>query len=298
MADVKWIKITTDIFDDNKIVLLEQSKNGDAFIVIWFKLLCLAGRDNNGGILTMNDKIPYTNEMLATIFRKPAKMVSKALAEFEKYGMIQINDDIITIPNWEKHQNVEQLERIKEQARKRQEKFRKKKASHVESENSNVTSDISRNVINNVDVTLRDRDCNAIDKEIEEDIDKDNNLIVSKDTICSTDVQRVIGAWNSLKLDRVVKVTEGTQRHTWLKKRIKDYGIETVLEAIEKVRQSTFLHGNNNKGWTITFDWFLRPNNFPKVLGGNYDDKGGKNNAVMAALESAGQKYREEENEI
>ena len=56
-----------------------------------------------------------------------------------------------------------------------------------------------------------------------------------------------------------------------LRARIAEYGTDAVLEAIEKIRNSDFLKGQNAKGWIITFEWFVKPNNFPKVLEGNYD---------------------------
>ena len=71
MAEVKWIKIVTNIFDDEKIQLIEKMPDGDAIIVVWFKLLCLAGKTNNHGVMILSDKIPYTDEMLSTIFRRP-----------------------------------------------------------------------------------------------------------------------------------------------------------------------------------------------------------------------------------
>ena len=125
---------------------------------------------------------------------------------------------------------------------------------------------------------------------------KSKELIVSKDTICTTDVARVIEMWNSLGLDRIIKINKGTQRYSLLKKRIEEYGMETITGAIEKVRQSSFLNGGNNKGWTITFDWFIRPNNFPKVIGGNYDNnRGGKHdkNGIRQMLENVEKKYEE-----
>ncbi len=104
---------------------------------------------------------------------------------------------------------------------------------------------------------------------------KPNNNTVSNDTVRSTDVQRVIDSWNSLPgLSRITKIVSGTQRHDWLKVRIRDYGIDEVLRAIENVRNSPFLLGRSKSSWTIDFDWFVRPNNFPKVLDGNYlEDK-------------------------
>lgn len=113
-TDVKWIKITTDIFDDEKILLLEELPEGDSIIVIWFKLLCLAGKINNSGVLVLNDKIAYTDAMLATIFRRKEKIVRMALQAFEQFEMIEIVDGVITIPNWGKHQNLDQIERKRE----------------------------------------------------------------------------------------------------------------------------------------------------------------------------------------
>jgi len=79
LADVKWIKICTDIFDDEKIILVESMPEADSIIVIWFKLLCMAGKQNNSGVFMMNDRIAYNDEMLATIFRRPINTVRLAL---------------------------------------------------------------------------------------------------------------------------------------------------------------------------------------------------------------------------
>ena len=56
------------------------------------------------------------------------------------------------------------------------------------------------------------------------------------------------------------------------KARLSEYGGESVRTAIDKFAASRFLQGGGDKGWTACFDWFIRPNNFPKVLEGNYDN--------------------------
>ena len=94
MSDVKWIKIATDIFDDDKILLIETLPDADSIIVIWFKLLCLAGKQNNSGVFLLNDRIAYTDKMLATIFRRKEATVQLALKTFEEFGMIEIVDDV------------------------------------------------------------------------------------------------------------------------------------------------------------------------------------------------------------
>ena len=114
MADVKWIKITTDIFDDEKIAIIESLPEGDSIIVIWFKLLCLAGKTNNNGVFVINDKLAYTDEMLAIIFRRKVATVRLALKVFQEYGMVDIVEGVITIPKWGKHQNLDSIEKKKE----------------------------------------------------------------------------------------------------------------------------------------------------------------------------------------
>lgn len=160
MADVKWIKIVTDIFDDEKMILIESIPEADSIIVIWFKLLCMAGKQNNSGVFMLNDKIAYTDEMLATIFRRPLNTVRLALRTFEQYGMIEIVDNVFTIPNWEKHQSLDKIEQAKE-------KNRQRVAAHRERQKM-LASGGSCNDYGNVTVT----DGNDADKDKE--IDKEN----------------------------------------------------------------------------------------------------------------------------
>lgn len=117
MTNVKWIKIATDIFDDEKILLIESLPSADEIIVIWFKLLCLAGKNNNDGIFMMNDRIAYTDEMLATIFRRNVNTVKLALKTFEDFGMIETLNGVISIPNWNKHQDLQKLKEHNEYMR-------------------------------------------------------------------------------------------------------------------------------------------------------------------------------------
>lgn len=178
MEDVKWIKIVTDIFDDEKILLIESMPDADSIIVIWFKLLCLAGRQNNSGVFLLNGRIPYTDEMFATIFRRKVNTVRLALRTFEQYGMIEIINDTVTIPNWEKHQRLDALELAREQTRKRVAKHREKQKLLADSngkcnEFGNGCSNATCNVTDCVTVTESNAD--RIDKNrLEEDIENNS----------------------------------------------------------------------------------------------------------------------------
>lgn len=138
MAEVKWIKIATDIFSDEKILLIESMPEADAIIVIWFKLLCMAGKQNNSGVFMINDRFAYTDEMLATIFRRNVNVVRLALTTFEQFGMIEIVNHTITIPNWEKHQQLDALEKSREATKNRVRRHREKQRLLAEGTSQNA----------------------------------------------------------------------------------------------------------------------------------------------------------------
>ena len=171
MADVKWIKITTDIFDDEKILLIESLPDSYAIITVWFKLLCLAGKQNNSGVFMMG-RIAYTDKMLATIFRMKEATVTMALKTFEQFGMVEIVDGVITIPNWNKHQTLDAYEKKKERDRMYQAERRANQRALV-AKSSEESSDISSDsqVIPSSDVVVSDKE---EDKDIDIEEDKDN----------------------------------------------------------------------------------------------------------------------------
>lgn len=165
MADVKWIKITTDIFDDEKILLIESLPDAYAIITVWFKLLCLAGKQNNSGVFMMG-RIPYTDKMLATIFRMKESSVTMALQTFEQFGMIEIVDGVITIPNWNKHQSLDAYEKKKERDRLYQaERRASQRALVAKSSDSHATQ--------SSDIAVSEEDKER-EKELEEDIISDS----------------------------------------------------------------------------------------------------------------------------
>lgn len=253
MADVKWIKICTDIFNDDKILLIESMPEADGIIVIWFKLLCMAGKHNNSGVFTMNERFAYTDEMLATIFRRPINTVRLALNVFEEYGMIKIIDGTITIPNWEKHQSLEKLEKAKELNRKRVAKHREKQKFLTCNDYSNVTVTQS----------------NATDKiRIEED-----KIRIEEDKSNRINYQMIVDMYNEICISfpRVTSLSD--KRKQAIKARLKIYTIEQFKELFEKAQSSSFLKGSNERNWTASFDWLIKDANFAKVLDGNYDDR-------------------------
>lgn len=231
MAEVKWIKIVTDIFDDEKMLLIDGLPEHDGIIVIWFKLLCMAGKQNNGGVLMMSDKIAYTDEMLATIFRRPLQTVRLALKTFEEFGMIEIVNNAITIPNWEKHQSLDKLEQAKE-------KNRLRVAAHRERQKLLTAG----NDYSNVTVMP----CNDADKDIEEDKDteEDKNDISTEFETLWKMYPRKLGKPKALKAYQKARKNGTTFED--VKKGIENYKkqIEAQKTSVEYIKHgSTWFNG-------------------------------------------------------
>jgi len=117
-------------------------------------------------------------------------------------------------------------------------------------------------------------------REEEDSVEKDSreedreDLTLSDESVCRPDdVRQVFDAWQTLGIQKLRQVpSSSTKTGQMLRARIKEYGIGSVLEAVEIVRGSDFLMGKATD-FQITFDWFVRPNNFLKIVNGNYDNR-------------------------
>ena len=147
MSEVKWIKISVDIFNDEKLQAIGTLPDGNMIQLVWIKLLCLAGKCNEGGLLMVTRELPYTDEMLAKRFDMEIGQVQRALDIFQRAGMIDVIENIYMVSNWAKYQSTQSLEEYKKQNRERQQRFRdKKKQELLEDKERNVTVTLQNNV--------------------------------------------------------------------------------------------------------------------------------------------------------
>jgi predicted phage replisome organizer len=165
VAEVKWIKLTTDMFDNRKIKHLRRLPDGNNIVLIWVMLLSMAGRCNAGGMIFLTENIPYTPKMLADELDFEENTVRLALEALEQLNMIVTDCGFFAIAGWEEYQNIEGMEKLREQTRKRVAKHREKKLLS----GSNVT----RNV------TVTQGNATDIDKDKEKDIEEDNIILPS-----------------------------------------------------------------------------------------------------------------------
>lgn len=244
MNEVKWIKITTDIFDDEKIKLIDSMPDRDTLLVIWFKLLAMAGKTNDRGLVYIIKEIPTTDEMLATIFNRPINTVRLALKTFSDFEMIEINKHI-NIVNWDKHQNVDGLDKIREQARLRQARYREKQKNLLE-DKSNVTVTSS----------------NSLD--IEEDLDEEKDVDGEKKLDTSNKKEILFEEWWN------IYNVKGRGSKSVAKKQF----IKLTLQDIELVKKHTdYYVKNTEQKYRKNGDRYLRERIFECEIENKQDTK-------------------------
>jgi predicted phage replisome organizer len=140
MAEVKWVKLTTDMFDNRKIKYLRKLPDGNKIVLIWVMLLTMAGRCNAGGMIFLTENIPYTAKSLADELDFEENTVILALKALENLNMIVTDNGFFSIVGWDEYQNIEGMEKIREQNRLRKQKQREKqKLLEGQSQDGHVT---------------------------------------------------------------------------------------------------------------------------------------------------------------
>lgn len=161
MGGISWIKLSVDMFDNRKIRFIRRLPDGNSIVLIWVMLLTLAGRCNSGGLIFLTENIPYTAKMLADELDFEESTVILALQSLEQLGMVQTSDEgFLAISGWEEHQNIDGMEKIREQNRLRKQRQRQRLLTENSSEcDSHVT------------VTQ----CHAVEEEIDKSKTKSKN---------------------------------------------------------------------------------------------------------------------------
>ena len=252
MAEVKWIKLTTDMFDNRKIKHLRKLPDGNNIVLIWVMLLTMAGRCNSGGMIFLTENIPYTPKMLADELDFEENTVKLALEALEQFNMIITDSGYFTIAGWEEYQNIEGMDKIKEQTRQRVARHREKQRQ------------IASNVTCNATVTER----NATD--IEEDIDKEKDIEEekkSKRETTHTLFKRLLPEY-ILSEALVSKLTEWITYKTERKEPYKEQGMKALLRQVENnamrfgdAAVCYLIEDSMSNGWKgIIFDRLKNPN--------------------------------------
>lgn len=237
MAEVKWVKLTTDMFDNRKIKYLRKLPEGNNIVLIWVMLLTMAGRCNSGGMIFITENIPYTPKMLADELDFEENTVLLALEALERLDMIVTDNGVFAIAGWEEYQNIDGMEKIREQnrERKRLQRERQRQALLEESRDSHGT------------VTV----CHAIEEDKEKDKETTTTTINNTLSYIQSDefklFQRVCQSFKDCGIlappDMVHDFIAYNNSRDWL-----GIGGESVLDNLDRYVSRWFEGEKNRRG--------------------------------------------------
>ena len=257
MADVKWIKLTTDMFDNRKIKHLRRLPEGNSIVLIWVMLLTMAGRCNSSGMIFLTENIPYSPKMLADELDFEENTVQLALNALEQLNMIVTNNGFFVIAGWEEYQNTDRLQEIREYNRIAKQKSRaKQKALQPPLDDVN-------------DKSMTSQRCH--DTDIEEDIELESDRDSKKEE--KIDCQQIVDLYHSICKSFPSVRSLSDARKKAIKARLNTYTLDDFKTMFQNAEASSFLKGKNDRNWQATFDWLIKDANMAKVLEGNYADK-------------------------
>nr|DAG69030.1 MAG TPA: replisome organizer [Caudoviricetes sp.] len=276
MADVQWIRITTDMFDNRKIKHLRKLPEGNNIVLIWVMLLTMAGRCNAGGMIFLTENIPYTTKMLADELDFEENTIRLALQVFEELHMVTTDREYLRVPGWEEYQNVEGLDRIRAQTRTRVANHRERKKLSA----CNVTGN----------VTVTHGNAAEEDKEVEVDIENNktsslrSEVFVAPEPAATPQTEptkqipyaKIQEIYNRLCTNMPKCTALSEMRRKAIRARFAaGYKLEDFEQMFSKAAQSSFLNGANDRNFMANFDWLIKDANMAKVLSGNYEDRAG-----------------------
>ena len=282
MGDLQWIKLNLAMFSNRKIRYIRHLPEGNNIVLIWIMLLVLAGKCNSGGMIFLTENVPYTTETLSDELGFETATVTLALRVLEELGMIQ-EGGALCITNWEEYQNIDAMDRVREQGRIRQKAWydkHKKALPSGEKEKPNVRSNAH----------LTQPNATEEEKEKERRLKNTNTNVGGIKEVVSfqggtgerheaqtadsrrqtiravTDLfNQICGYASRVRMlsapmeENVVSLTER-------------YGIENIELAFQKAAVSSVLNGNNKLQFKATFGWLMDDSHLAKTLNGDYDE--------------------------
>lgn len=286
-----WLKLSDDFFKSKPVKKLRRIAGGDTYTVIYLKMLLVALKQD-GKIYYDGVEDTFADE-LALDLDEDAENVKVTIA-FLKAQNLLIDGDAeneYILPECAamtgtESDSAERMRRMRERKALQCNDIPSQCYAQVSQCDDDVTDSYENvtpekeNRYKSLDKDLDTR-YKSIDTDSETRYKSNTSNSQSDDVTCETqsvslDIKEIAEAWNelqSLGIKPISKMAASSARYRKLSARIREHGKDKVLSAIEQIKVSNFLQGLNDRGWAITFDWFVMPNNFVKVLDGNYSNR-------------------------
>lgn len=250
-----WLKLKDNFFNQKEVKKLRRIAGGDTYTIIYLKMQLLSIKKD--GIIEFEGTEKDLAEQLSYEIDEDGDNIQTTLLFLKANNLIEEiseNNFLLTkVPDCIGKEGAS-AERVRRH-RERKALLEKEKEQKMLQCNGEVTNSNNTVIESNTEI------------EKEKEIEKEINNNISKDIFTN----KVVSEWNSIGISPI-KLIRGT-RQKMLNARTKEYSEEGVLQAINNIKHSDFLKGQNKNSWVITIDWFLKPNNFIKVYEDNYNSK-------------------------
>lgn len=268
-----WLKLPEDFFRQKAIKKLRRIAGGDTYTVIYLKMLLLALKQE-GKLFFEGVEDDFCDELALDLDEEPDNVKITIQFLIAQGLMQECADNEYILPECTNLTGSEDPSAARVRA------YRSRKALQCNADVTECNGAVtSCNTEKEIEIDTEKRKEKKKNTEDRGEVKTEGTI--SDEIVCQTqsvslDVKEVAEAWNNLQnlgIKRVSKMITTCTRYKSLSARIREHGKDKVLEAIENIKASNFLQGMNDKGWVITFDWFVKPNNFVKVLDGNYSNR-------------------------
>lgn len=283
-----WLKLDRNFFKRHDIRIIEAMPNGKDYILFYLKLLCESV--DHMGNLRFSENIPYNPEMLSTITNTNIDIVRAAVKIFSELEMMEVLDNgtffmtevLNMIGSAANNDNANRQRRFRERQKQGllreryddvTENNESKSKSKSKSKNQSKSKEKEEDILYHSEEKIAGADNKDGEFRFDETASDNNPAFATPDDFEKQFAKKLISAWNETGGPKVKGFLFNSVRGENYLTLLRAYGGETILAAVEKAKNSEFLHGGNDRGWVATFDWFLRPDNFAKVLEGNYDEQ-------------------------
>lgn len=280
-----WIKLREDFFeDDSAIDYLMSQENGSDYVIL-YQLLCLKTSNTQGRLYSQVGEmiVPYNVEKIRRLTKYfSTDTIVVALELFKKCGLIYLEEESgllkIDIESMVGSESANKAAIRKRKSRENQRIAENKALWSGETTSCDKMShkNVTKSHIENKSIEYREKNISS-NEDISEKSQKNSaeEIVVDLDDGFKDFSKRFIEEWNSIpELSTIRQLRPNSQRYKQFHARYTEVGGEELHQLIDKIKCSSFLRGKNNRGWKVTLEWAMNPNNFDKVVEDKYTDKG------------------------
>ena len=246
-----WLKLRETFFNETYIKAMRTFKNGDSLVLTYLEMALYSLKSN--GVIERGELTQSLADEISIAINEPVIRVKKTIEMLTKARVAELDGDRLYLTEMMKLMGSEST------SAERMRRLRTRKSEELPPSQCDtaVTSPVTKSVTTEIEL------------EKETETDSESPLPPAGESECA----EVVSRFNSIcvSLNKVSRMTE--PRRKAVQSALQAVGQEKLTELFHKAEASDFLTKRNSSGWKAGFDWLMKPENYTKVLEGNYDNR-------------------------